>query len=108
MKECVSSILAQTLGDFQLQVLDNCSTDGTVAYIQSLNDERITIYPAERPLTIEENWARITTIPKSEFITLIGHDDVLDGIARRRIAGLRILARQPTHRILLGSCLHTT
>lgn len=78
VKECVSSILAQTLGDFQLQVLDNCSTDGTVAYIQSLNDARITIYPANRPLTIEENWARITTIPKSEFITLIGHDDVLD------------------------------
>jgi hypothetical protein len=29
-------------------------------------------------LTIEESWARITTIPKNEFITLIGHDDLLD------------------------------
>jgi glycosyltransferase involved in cell wall biosynthesis len=78
VKECVPSILAQSLGDLQLQVLDNCSTDGTRDYLQSLRDDRITIYPADRPLTIEENWARITTIPKNEFITLIGHDDVLD------------------------------
>lgn len=78
VKECAGSILAQTLGDFQLQVLDNCSTDGTRDYLQSLRDDRISIYQADRPLTIEENWARITTIPKNEFITLIGHDDVLD------------------------------
>ena len=78
VKECVSSILAQSLGDLQLQVLDNCSTDGTRDYLESLKDERVKIYPAERSLTIEENWARVTTIPKNEFITLIGHDDVLD------------------------------
>lgn len=78
VKECVHSILSQTLQDFQLQVLDNCSTDGTREWLESLQDKRITIYPADRPLTIEENWSRITTIPKSEFITLIGHDDLLD------------------------------
>jgi glycosyltransferase involved in cell wall biosynthesis len=77
VKGCINSILNQTLPDFQLQVLDNCSTDGTKEWIESLNDKRISIYPAERPLTIEENWSRITTIPKNEFITLIGHDDIL-------------------------------
>jgi GT2 family glycosyltransferase len=29
-------------------------------------------------LTIEENWSRITGIEKNEFITLIGHDDLLE------------------------------
>ncbi|HUQ67216.1 MAG TPA: glycosyltransferase [Flavitalea sp.] len=77
VKECVNSILRQTLPDFKLQVLDNCSTDGTREWIESLNDSRISIYPATRPLTIEENWSRIVTIPKNEFITLIGHDDIL-------------------------------
>jgi len=76
--ECVKSILAQTLPDFQLQVLDNCSTDGTREWLESLHDDRIRIYPAEKPLTIEENWSRIVEIPKNEFITLIGHDDILD------------------------------
>ena len=78
VKECVKSILDQTLPDFDLLVLDNCSTDGTLQWVQSLTDPRITVYPADRSLTIEENWGRITGIPKNEFITLIGHDDLLD------------------------------
>lgn len=77
VKECVNSILSQTLQDFNLLVLDNCSTDGTLKWIQSLNDERIVIYPSLTSLTIEENWGRIVTLPKNEFITLIGHDDIL-------------------------------
>ena len=58
-------------------MLDNCSTDGTVQWIESLHDERIIIYPSLTPLSIEENWGRIVTIPKNEYITLIGHDDIL-------------------------------
>ncbi len=77
IKECVNSILAQSLPDFQLQILDNASTDGTTDWLGSLKDDRIKLYPSGRSLTIEENWARITTIPKNEFITLIGHDDIL-------------------------------
>jgi len=77
LKDCINSILNQTLPDFKLQVLDNCSTDGTREWIESLRDDRIAIYPAEKPLTIEQNWSRITSIPKNEFITLIGHDDIL-------------------------------
>ncbi len=77
VKECVQSILNQTLDDFTLQVLDNCSTDGTLEWIESLNDSRIECYPTEKSLSIEENWNRILALPKNEFITMIGHDDVL-------------------------------
>jgi len=78
VKECVNSILAQTLNNFNLLVLDNASTDGTLQWITSLQDERIKIFPSEKSLSIEDSWARILTIPKNEFITLIGHDDLLD------------------------------
>jgi glycosyltransferase involved in cell wall biosynthesis len=77
VKECIKSILLQTLNDFDLFVLDNNSTDGTLQWIKSLNDERIIIYPSATSLSIEENWGRIVTIPKNEYITLIGHDDIL-------------------------------
>jgi glycosyltransferase involved in cell wall biosynthesis len=77
VKECVRSILAQTIPHFNLHVLDNASTDGTPEWIQSLADSRIVIYPSGKSLTIEENWTRISSIPKNEFITLIGHDDLL-------------------------------
>ncbi|MDE3212326.1 MAG: glycosyltransferase [Bacteroidota bacterium] len=78
VKECVKSILAQSLPDFNLIVLDNCSEDGTQEWLRSLADPRIIIHEATEPLAIEQNWARICTVPKNEFITLIGHDDLLE------------------------------
>ncbi|HEV8283360.1 MAG TPA: glycosyltransferase [Chitinophagaceae bacterium] len=78
VKGCVQSILSQTYSDFDLIVLDNYSSDGTLEWIRSLKDERIKIFPSDQLLPIEGNWARIKTIQKHEFITLIGHDDLLD------------------------------
>ena len=78
LKECIAGILSQTYTDFDLLVLDNSSTDGTLEYLKSINDRRVKIYPSDRSLTIEENWGRIKSIEKNEFITLIGHDDLLE------------------------------
>lgn len=77
VKTCVQSILQQTYQHFNLIVLDNCSTDGTLEWINSLTDSRVVIHPAPSSLSIEQNWARIATVPKNEFMTCIGHDDVL-------------------------------
>jgi len=78
VKVCVNSILSQSIPEFELLVLDNCSTDGTVEWLRSLLDNRIRIIVADRPLSIEENWGRIKSVDKHEFITLIGHDDTLE------------------------------
>ncbi|MEO6330174.1 MAG: glycosyltransferase [Ginsengibacter sp.] len=77
VKLCINSILSQTINNFNLIILDNCSTDGTLGYIESLADDRIAIYPSSKPLSIEENWRRILSVNKNEFMTMIGHDDLL-------------------------------
>lgn len=77
VKECVSSILNQTYRQFNLIILDSGSTDDTLNFIKSLDDSRIELYTSASPLTIEENWHRILEVKKNEFITLIGHDDLL-------------------------------
>ena len=77
VKECVQSILSQTLQDFNLLILDNKSNDGTSEWLATLKDNRIKIFPSSESLSIEDNWKRIIDIPKSEFATLIGHDDIL-------------------------------
>lgn len=77
LHECVQGILCQSLQDFELLVLENASTDNTLEILRSFNDPRIKIFPASSPLSMEENWQRAVHLPKSEYMTLIGHDDVL-------------------------------
>jgi glycosyltransferase involved in cell wall biosynthesis len=77
IKQCVYSVLAQKHADFNFLILDNASSDGTLEWLQSLNDERIKIYPSNNSLSIEQNWARVVEVPKNEYISLIGHDDIL-------------------------------
>jgi len=78
LRECVQSILSQTVTDFELLVLENKSTDNTLEILASFNDPRIKIFPADAPLSMEENWHRAVKVPKSAYMTLIGHDDMLD------------------------------
>lgn len=76
---CVESILAQRFQNFDLVVLENNSTDGTAEWLQALaaKESRVKVIPAESPLSIEDNWKRILSVPKNKFMTVIGHDDLL-------------------------------
>src|SRR5687768_12685451 len=76
LKECVASILAQTYKDFTLHILENDSTDGTKEWLSQLTDPRIIIKPSSAAFGIEENWSRIVSLEKNEFMTVIGYDDL--------------------------------
>jgi len=79
LKICVDSILNQTFRDFRLFILENSSTDDTLTWLQGIDDLRVAIFPSKEPLSIEDNWARIAAIETNqEYMTIIGHDDVLD------------------------------
>ena len=78
IKECISSILAQSYPHFDLVVLENQSEDDTLAVVEGFRDPRIRVIAAEKTLTIEENWHRAATVAKNEFMTITGHDDVFD------------------------------
>ena len=77
LKECVASIRAQTCPDFTLAVLDDGSTDGSLEWLGGLDEPRLTLYPAPAHLGIVGNWGRALEIPKAEFMTIIGQDDLL-------------------------------
>jgi glycosyltransferase involved in cell wall biosynthesis len=94
LKICVKSILNQTYPEFNLVLLDNNSTDGSLEWITSLNDSRITVHSSSTSLTIEESWDRIKDVKKNEFMTMIGHDDILDNFYLEEM--LKLIMKHPT------------
>jgi len=77
---CVESVLAQTYENFELVILAGYSTDGTCEWLRTLEakDSRIKVIFSDEELGIEGNWDRILSLPKSEFMTILGYDDLLD------------------------------
>lgn len=88
IRECIESILSQSYAEFDLLILENKSEDDTLSIIESFQDPRIKVFPSERPLSIEENWTRVSNVAKNEFMTITGHDDVFDPDYLQRMDGL--------------------
>jgi len=78
VQECVESILRQSYPHFELNVLDNQSSDNTLIWLRGIRDPRVRIWTSLTALSIEQSWARVKNMGKREFMTLIGHDDILD------------------------------
>lgn len=82
IRSAVDSVLSQSRADWMLVVLENRSSDDTLAVVSSYRDPRIVVMPAESDLGIEQNWARVHQVLsrgeiRGRFATLIGHDDLL-------------------------------
>jgi glycosyltransferase involved in cell wall biosynthesis len=82
IKAAVDSIIAQSNEDWELFILDNASTDGTVELLQSYQHPRVHIHKSALALSIWESWHRVWQLMtegavKVEFATIIGHDDIL-------------------------------
>ena len=73
----LNSVLNQTYKDFDILIVDGGSTDGTVELVLSYQNKKIKVYPSSKTLDIVQNWQRFITIPRHEFMTILGHDDIL-------------------------------
>lgn len=74
--EAVESILQQTYSNFELLLIDDCSTDATVDKIKSLNDDRIQliIKPKNSGYTNSLNYG--LQIAKGKYIARMDGDDI--------------------------------
>jgi len=73
--QCVQSILEQSWPDIEIVVVDNLSTDHTVAQLQALNDPRIKVFIEPRS---GATYARNTGIEKStgDILAFLDSDDL--------------------------------
>lgn len=75
---CLESVFGQTYPHYEVVVLDSGSTDDSMDYISGLKRQNLKIIGTNKRLYIEENWARIVTLPLQEYATILGQDDTLD------------------------------
>jgi len=73
----IQSVLDQGFADFELIVVDDCSTDGTLDIVRSFVDPRIHSYQNEERLGIPANWNRSLSFARGEYVCLFHQDDVM-------------------------------
>jgi glycosyltransferase involved in cell wall biosynthesis len=75
--ETVRSVLEQTYDDFELVVLDNANTDGTLAIARSFDDPRVRIVTNPTTLPQPDNWRKAVELSRAPFVKLLCADDLL-------------------------------
>lgn len=78
LAEAIESILAQTLGDFELIIVDDCSTDGSAESIAAYAERDRRIRALAHPRNRGQGAAQSTGLAEArgDFITLMDADDV--------------------------------
>ena len=78
LEEQLESILAQEHSHFELIICDDCSTDGTVAILESYSnkDKRITVYRNISNLGVNRNFEQGLLKATGELIAFADQDDV--------------------------------
>ena len=76
IQESVSSIIAQTFTNWELVLVDNCSTDNSLTFVKNLNDDRIKI------IALDKNHGRTPALAialenaHAEFVAILDADDI--------------------------------
>ena len=79
IEDCLDSVLTQTYGNFEVLILDDCSTDNTleIANTFAKKDSRIRVVKNENNLGLVGNWNKCIQLAKGEWIKFVFHDDLI-------------------------------
>ena len=76
LRESIESILNQTFEDFELIIVNDCSTDNSMEIIKSYNDKRINIINNRKNIGVFNSRNNVLKIARGKYIALLDGDDV--------------------------------
>jgi glycosyltransferase involved in cell wall biosynthesis/GT2 family glycosyltransferase len=76
LREAIDSVLGQTLGDFELIIVDDGSTDGTRAIIESYDDPRVRRLDNDWNIGLSRSLNRGVAAARGRYIARLDADDV--------------------------------
>jgi len=77
IRECIESVLIQEFKDFEILVMDNCSSDETKEIILGIQDERIKYLCNESNIGSIGNFNKCIQQATADYFLLLPHDDLL-------------------------------
>ncbi len=80
VKEAIGSVLRQTFSDFELLVVDDASTDDTLAHVRAIEDPRIRIAAFDNNVGLAENLNRGLALITTEYVARMDGDDIAEPI----------------------------
>ena len=76
VEEAIYSILNQTIQDFEIIVVDDCSTDQSYEKVNKIKDNRITLLKNEKHLGVSISRNKAIALARGEFLTFMDSDDI--------------------------------
>ena len=76
LSQAVNSILGQTYRDFEFIIIDDCSTDASVEYLASLQDERVKVIRNHQNLGITKSLNVGLSHARGSYIARMDSDDI--------------------------------
>lgn len=76
LREAITSILAQSFADFELLIIDDGSTDDSVAIIKSFSEPKIRLVLNEQNIGVARTLNKGIDLAKGEFIARMDADDI--------------------------------
>ena len=77
IKYCINSVLEQSYANFELVIVDNCSSDETQSIVESYNDERIRYIRNKKNIGAINNFTKCVEMATGDYFVLLPHDDIL-------------------------------
>lgn len=74
----IESVLAQTFHDWDLLIVDDGSTDDSVAVVNTYRDSRIHLERNPRNLGLTRNWNRCLELARGPLVQVLLSDDLID------------------------------
>jgi glycosyltransferase involved in cell wall biosynthesis len=75
--ETIQSVLSQTYSNFELIIVDDCSSDNTLEIVRGFKDRRIVVYQNEANLGMHGNWNKVLSLANGEYMKLLCGDDLI-------------------------------
>ena len=76
LEQAVSSILNQTYSNFEFIIVDDCSTDSSYSYLQSITDERIRLIRNNENVGVTKSLIVGFQIAQGDYIARMDSDDI--------------------------------